>query len=98
MLMKTGITPFRRNNFNFSTISIEFSTTPIHIPFTKNLLHEYIYSGEHSINTFKGIFSLNHWIINAEETLVVTIAVMVKCLCNPILPPSGVSNGSMNPH
>ena len=68
MLVKTGITPFRLNNFKFSTISIELSITPIHIPFTKNLVHEYIYSGEHSINNFKVVFDFNQSIKRDAET------------------------------
>ena len=98
MLVKKGINPFLLNNFKFSTISIELSITPIHIPLTKNLLHEYKYSGEHSINNFIGRFVLNHSINREEERFVDTAAVIAKCLCNPMLAPSGVSNGSINPH
>ena len=44
------------------------------------------------------VFARNHLIIGSDENPLVTIVLIAICLCNPILPPSGVSTGSIYPH
>ena len=41
---------------------------------------------------------LNHLIIGDRENPLVICATILICLCNPMLPPSGVSKKSINPH
>ena len=103
--MNAGITPFLLNNFNISTkpnsfllVEIGVSIIPIQFPFT-NIFELFArYSGVHSKLIFIGVFALNHLIIGIEDDPLVIYALIDKCLCNPMLPPSGVSNGSINPH
>ena len=42
--------------------------------------------------------NLSQLIIGLEEQNLVIFVIIARCLCKPILPPSGVSTGSINPH
>ena len=104
MLVNVGIKPFLLYSFNvfmksgFLFGSIGSSITPIQFPFTNSFELEANCSGEHSKRIRIGVFSLNHLIIGYAEVPLVTYALIDRCLCNPMLPPSGVSSGSIKPH
>ena len=71
---------------------------PIHAPLTKTLELFDICCGSHSNNNLKGWLARIHFIIGFDDDPLVTYAVIERCLCNPIFPPSGVSMGSIRPH
>ena len=98
MLVYTGISPFRRNNFNNFIVSIGLSTTPIHDPFTNTFVTAPKYSGLHSCNSRNDVLARNHFIKGFADVPLVISVLIDMCLCKPIFPPSGVSTGSIYPH
>ena len=96
--MYVGIIPFRLYNLSKFTISIGESITPIQFPLTNILELLSNCSGEHSNKMRIGVLILNHFIIGFPEEPLVINALIDICLCKPILPPSGVSIGSIYPH
>ena len=71
--------------------------TPTQLPLIISLIIEPLYCGSLSCNKRMPLL-LNQLIIGLLEQFVVTTAEIAICLCKPILPPSGVSTGSMIPH
>ena len=79
-------------------VCIGLSKTPIQLPFIKTFVELERDVGEHSVNNLSDVLALIHLIIGKDENPLVIEVLIDKCLCNPILPPSGVSTGSINPH
>ena len=90
---------FLRYNLIFSTHSIGSKIHPAQYPLTITLVIDPNILGLHSSTNFMDIFSRNQSIRGRRDVAPFEIrAVIASDLCNPILPPSGVSIGSINPH
>ena len=98
MLVNAGINPLRLNILNVATVSIGLSTAPTHTPFTKILVELPSIFELHSSKIRIVVFARNHLTIGMREAPLVTNVLIAICLCRPILPPSGVSTGSIYPH
>ena len=95
MLLNAGIKPLRLNILNVATVSIGLSIAPTHEPFTKIFVIFPSILDVHSCTIRIVVFARNHLIIGTLEAPLVTNVLIAMCLCNPMLPPSGVSTGSM---
>ena len=98
MLVNTGITPFLLNNLMLFTVCIGLSNTPTQLPFTNTLVAFARALEEHSVNNLSDVLALIHLIIGYDENPFVIAVLIDICLCKPMLPPSGVSTGSIKPH
>ena len=78
--------------------SIGCSTAPTIYPLIITLVTLDKLLGVCSSINFIPHFSRNHSIIGSLETPRVMYVDKERCLCRPILPPSGVSIGSIYPH
>ena len=74
------------------------SDIPIHEPLTNSLVFFEIKLVVVSDINFILQLLRNHLIIGADDTAVVILVDIARCLCKPTLPPSGVSTGSIYPH
>ena len=74
------------------------SIIPIQLPFTNTFVLFANCCDEHSNIKRNGVFMRIHFIMERPDVSFVIYVLIDKCLCKPILPPSGVSIGSINPH